>query len=320
MARFSPRGLSLPCIRRLEPQIRLAFGPVGGPHLRRIRGYSTWTSLNEILAEGGAEVEKLLIPVVLSVSLLTPYTLVCTVAAVIFLAIEPLTDAFFPLSSAYDAVGDQSRLKPSAHARHQDRDGDQPPPRGCGRRIWRAISSSDGSATRARDRATGVLPLVVASFTVTAFVLTATTILLALARVKEVFFMGIAELALAVGVRADCGAAASDSPGSRGASWPPTLSSPSLWIVPYVCRLLGQSPTDSSESGADAAPAGRVPMAAVVLWLDSRPPPPPFRGWCSSPGVAGCVYLVAFYGLSLTAEERRLCQSGIRTVLARAPE
>ena len=34
-------------------------------------------------------------------------------------------------------------------------------------------------------------PLVVASFAVTAFILTATTILLALAKVKEVFWMGL---------------------------------------------------------------------------------------------------------------------------------
>jgi O-antigen/teichoic acid export membrane protein len=102
-------------IGRLFPEIRLSVASIARAadtrHLMRTRSYSTWTSLNEILAEGGAELEKLLIPVLLSVSLLTPYTLIVTVCAAIFLAIEPITDTFFPLSSAYDAGSDKTRLR-----------------------------------------------------------------------------------------------------------------------------------------------------------------------------------------------------------------
>ncbi len=311
-------GLSLALLRRLEPQIRLAFGPIGGPHLRRIRGYSTWTSLNEILAEGGAEVEKLLIPVILSVSLLTPYTLVCTVAAVIFLAIEPLTDAFFPLSSAYDAVGDQSRLK---HLLMR------------GTKIVMAISLPLAVAVAAFGEdfivswigdasvtvPAGVMPLIVASFTVTAFVLTASTILLALARVKEVFFMGIAELALAVGFVLTAvprfGLA-----GLAGSLLAANALVTFLWIVPYTCRLLGQSPTDFLSQALIRPLLPAVPMAAVVVWLNVQAPATSLPWLVFKSGVAGCVYLAAFYGLSLTAEERRLCHTGIRTALARAPK
>jgi O-antigen/teichoic acid export membrane protein len=311
-------GLSLALLRRLEPQIRLAFGPIGGPHLRRIRGYSTWTSLNEILAEGGAEVEKLLIPVILSVSLLTPYTLVCTVAAVIFLAIEPLTDAFFPLSSAYDAVGDRSRLR---HLLMR------------GTKIVMAISLPLAVAVAAYGEdfivawigdasitvPAGVMPLIVASFTVTAFVLTASTILLALARVKEVFFMGIAELALAVGflltTMPRLGLA-----GLAGSLLAANALVTFVWIVPYTCRLLGQSPTDFLSQALIRPMLAVMPMAGAVLWLNGQAPAGSLPWLVFKSGVAGCVYLAAFYGLSLTAEERRLCHTGIRTALAREPK
>ncbi|HEY8195993.1 MAG TPA: oligosaccharide flippase family protein, partial [Gemmatimonadales bacterium] len=169
-------------MRRLCPEIRLSLGRIGGPHLSRISGYSTWTSLNEILAEGGAEVEKLLIPMILSVSLLTPYSLICAVSAVIFLAITPLTDTFFPLSSAYDARDDRARLRQLLLR---------------GTKVVMAISLPLAVAVTAYGESFllawigeehitvphTVLPLIVASFSVTAFILTATTILLALAKV-----------------------------------------------------------------------------------------------------------------------------------------
>ncbi len=61
-------------------------------------------------------------------------------------------------------------------------------------------------------------------------------------------------------------------------------------------------------------------MAAVVLWLNVQAPAGSLPWLVFKSGVAGCVYLAAFYGLSLTAEERRLCHTGIRTVLAREPK
>ncbi|MGH2357145.1 MAG: lipopolysaccharide biosynthesis protein, partial [Candidatus Limnocylindria bacterium] len=229
-------------LRRLFPAIRIGLGPIGGPHLRHIRGYSTWTSLNEILAEGGAEVEKLLIPVILSVSLLTPYTLICAVAAVIFLAIEPLTAAFFPLSSAYDAGDDQARLRKLLLR---------------GTKLVMAISLPLAVAVAAYgedfilawigeehvDLPANVLPLVVASFSVTAFILTGTTILLALAKVKEVFWMGVAELVLAVTLVL-IAVPRLGLPGLAGGLMVANMVITFICIVPYVCRLLGQSPAD----------------------------------------------------------------------------
>lgn len=311
-------ALFLVLMHRLSPEIRLGLGSIGGPHLSQIREYSTWTSLNEILAEGGAEVEKLLIPVVLSVSLLTPYTLVCTVAAVIFLAIEPITDAFFPLSSAFDASGDTKRLRRLLLR---------------GTKIVMAISLPLAVAVTAYgadfivgwigdeqvSAPAGVLPLVVSSFTTTAFVLTATTILLALARVREVFYMGIAELVTAVALVLVT-VPRFGLTGLAGSLLVANAAVTFLWIVPYVCRLLGQDLIEFLGQGLMRPLLAALPMLAMVLWLDGRVPAVSLPWLVFKSGVGGCVYLLAFYTLSLTDEERRLCRSGIRRFMASEPE
>ena len=298
-------------LRRLYPRVRLGFGPLHGPHLRRIRGYSTWTSLNEILAEGGAEVEKLLIPMVLSVSLLTPYTLICTVAAVIFLAIEPITDTFFPLSSAYDALRDRTRLRALLIR---------------GTKLVMAISLPLAVAVLAygeqfilvwvgEDRVTlppGVLPLVVISFTVTAFVMTGTTILLALARVKEVFWMGIAELALAVALVL-LTVPRYGLVGLAGSLLVANTVVTFVWIVPFVNRLLGQNLTEFLGQSLLRPLTAAVPMGLFIVWLERHVPGTALWQLVVKSGIATALYLGTFSLVSLTAEERSLCAASLRS-------
>ena len=297
-------------LRRLYPEVRPGFGPVGGEHLRRIRGYSTWTSLNEILAEGSTEVEKLLIPVVLSVSLLTPYTLICTVAAAIFLAIEPITDTFFPLSSAYDARDDRPRLR-SLLIR--------------GTKLVMAISLPIAVAVVAYGERfivawvgeehvavpSGVMPLVVVSFTITAFIMTGTTILLALARVKEVFWMGIAELALALALVLVT-VPRHGLVGLAGSLLAANLLVTFGWIVPVLGRLLGQPVSDFLSQSLLRPLLAAAPMALFILWMERHLPGAALWEIAIKAGLAGGVYLGAFYLVSLTAEERALCSASLR--------
>lgn len=297
-------------LRRLYPEARPGFGPVGGEHLRRMRGYSTWTSLNEILAEGTTEVEKLLIPVVLSVSLLTPYTLVCTVAAAIFLAVEPITDTFFPLSSAYDAKDDRERLRALLIR---------------GTKLVMAISLPIAVAVAAYGERfivawigeehvavpAGVLPLVVVSFTVTAFIMTGTTILLALARVREVFWMGIAELALAVSLVL-LTVPRFQLIGLAGSLLAANLLVTFLWIVPYVSRLLGQPVTDFLFQSLLRPLLAAVPMAGFILGMERHLPGSALWELAVKAALAGGVYLGTFYLVSLTAEERARCSASLR--------
>ena len=305
------------CLRRVCPEIHLGVGRIGGEHLRRISGYSTWTSLNEILAEGSSEVEKLLIPVILSVSLLTPYSLICAVSAVIFLAIAPLTDAFFPLSSAYDARHDRVRLRQLLLR---------------GTKVVMAISLPLAVAVTAYGEQFllawigeehiavphTVLPLVVASFAVTAFILTATTILLALAKVKEVFWMGLAELALAV-LLVVTTVPRLGLPGLAASLMIANILITFLWIVPYVCRLLGQSTAGFLSQGLVRPLLAALPMALFILWLDQHVRGATLTWLAIKAGLAACVYLVAFYLLSLTRDERALCRGSVMSFLGKEP-
>jgi O-antigen/teichoic acid export membrane protein len=310
--------LSLWLLRRLFPELRFTFGPIRGPALQRIRGYSTWTSLNEVLTEGGAELEKVLIPVLLSVALLTPYALICSVAAAIFLAVEPITDVFFPLSSAYDASNDKQRLRELLTR---------------GTKLVMAISLPLAAGIVAYgeqfillwigdehvDLPPGVLPLVVLSFATTAFVLTASTILLAVGKVREVFLMGITELVVAVALIL-WAVPRFELVGLAGSLLFANVVITFLWVVPYVCRLLDQRISAFLAQSLLRPLLAVVPMALFILWLDPYLLHESLWRLLIPAGLAGAVYIVAFYAVSLTAIERDLCFSSVRTLLARRAE
>jgi O-antigen/teichoic acid export membrane protein len=301
-------------IGRLFPEIRLSVASIARAadtrHLMRTRSYSTWTSLNEILAEGGAELEKLLIPVLLSVSLLTPYTLIVTVCAAIFLAIEPITDTFFPLSSAYDAGSDKTRLRELLT-------------RGTKLVVGISLPLAVAITFYGRDFILiwigagnvevpeRVLPLVAASFAVTAFILTGTTILLAVGRVREVFWMGIAELALAV-LLVFSSVPRTGLVGLAGSLLVANVLVTAAWIVPYLCRLLGQSIVGFLGASLLRPALAAAPMALAIVGLDRALPGDSLWRIALNSGLAGAVYVGAFYAVSLTPQERALVLGSLR--------
>lgn len=306
-------------LRRLYPEIRLDFAAVASgmrfSHIHQIRGYSTWTSLNEILAEGGAELEKLLIPVLLTVSLLTPYTLIVTVAAAIFLVIEPITDALFPLTSAVDAIADRVRLRKVLVRGTKLVVGVSLPLAIAifffGRDfilIWIGADNVDVPA--------GVLPLVVLSFSITAFILPGTTILLAMSRVKEVFWMGVAELVLATSLVI----LTVPSMGLKGLAGSLLASNVAItfgWIVPYLCRSLEQSIRGFLGATILRPALAAVPMGLLMLYLDRFHLGESLWRMALGCALAGTVYALAFYVMSLTAQERASLSGMLRAVLLR---
>jgi O-antigen/teichoic acid export membrane protein len=66
---------------------------------RSIRSFSLWNSLNDIVTEGTAQLDKLLIPILHVSALVTPYSLIVTLAALIFVVAEPITETIFPLAA-----------------------------------------------------------------------------------------------------------------------------------------------------------------------------------------------------------------------------
>lgn len=76
----------------------------------RISNFSLWNSLNDIATEGTAHFDKLLIPILLTVSLLTPYSLTVTLAALLFALAEPITDTLLPETSRRIQANDKRSL------------------------------------------------------------------------------------------------------------------------------------------------------------------------------------------------------------------
>jgi O-antigen/teichoic acid export membrane protein len=305
-------------LRRLFPEIGITFGPLRGPSLQRIRGYSTWTSLNEALVEGGAQLEKVLVPILLSVALLTPYSLICSVAAAIFLAIEPITDVFFPLSSAYDASDDKQRLRDLLLR---------------GTKLVMAISLPLAVGIVAYgedfillwigeehvDLPPNVMPLVVLSFATTAFVLTSTTILLAMGRVREVFSMTVAELVSAV-VLILLSVPRFELVGLAGSLLLANVAITFFWVVPFVCWLLGQPVRVFLGQSLLRPLLAVLPMGMFIAWLDRYLVNDTLWALLIPAVLASGVYLVAFCALSLTPPERDLCFSSVRSLLTRKAE
>lgn len=60
---------------------------------------------------GSGRAGQVLIPFFLSVALVTPYAIACTLAALLFVLIEPLTDVVFPMASEHEARRDRQGLQ-----------------------------------------------------------------------------------------------------------------------------------------------------------------------------------------------------------------
>jgi O-antigen/teichoic acid export membrane protein len=80
---------------------------------RRLRSFALWTSADEVLTEGSAQLDHFLIAALFPLVLLTPYSLCTSVAGVMLMAVHPVVETFFPLASGLDAQSrreDLSRL------------------------------------------------------------------------------------------------------------------------------------------------------------------------------------------------------------------
>jgi len=70
---------------------------------RRIRHFALWTSVNDLIKEGAANLDQLLVAALLPLVLLTPYSLALTLAGALYLAVRPITETFFPMATAMHA-------------------------------------------------------------------------------------------------------------------------------------------------------------------------------------------------------------------------
>jgi len=97
-------------IRRIFPGVLQLDAGFSWRLWRRIRRYALWSYLDDLLVEGTAQLDKLLLAVFLPIVALTPYALSLSLAGVLFVAVGPMTETFFPMAASLRAGAQREDL------------------------------------------------------------------------------------------------------------------------------------------------------------------------------------------------------------------
>lgn len=290
-------------VRSMFPEIEPRLSKARGDVWREVREYSGWISYNEILAQGASYLDKLLIPFFLSLSMVTPYTLINSVAKSIFLVVIPVTEVFFSLSSAFDAKGDTAKLRLLLIK---------------GSKMAMALSLPVGLiAMHYGDPFLNwwvgeefvtlegpVLQLVISSFLITAFIMTVTNIMRALGKLRMLFLINVIEVTLAVSI-ALATIQSYGLQGLAGALLFANAVTSFIIMVPYICKLLEQPPIEYLVDAIVRPVLATIPLVACIAAADHFSPSNDLLGIILKSALAGVCYLVAFYFVSLLPDERR---------------
>jgi O-antigen/teichoic acid export membrane protein len=164
---------------------------------RRLRNFAVWTSADEALTEGGAQIDHLVIVALFPLALLTPYSLCTGIAAVLLMAVEPVVETFFPLASGMRdrrAGSNLSRLLL------------------MGSKVATAIAAPIAIflaffghrvielwvPEAAADVPAGLMPMIVLDYATSMYLWTATILLVAIGRTRLAVYLTVAELLLGV--------------------------------------------------------------------------------------------------------------------------
>ena len=95
---------------RLMPGWWRAQAQFRGRLWRRLRHFALWTSADEVLSEGGTQLDHFVIVALFPLALLTPYSLCAGVAGVLLMVVHPVMETLFPLASGMRNRGAGSEM------------------------------------------------------------------------------------------------------------------------------------------------------------------------------------------------------------------
>lgn len=282
---------------------------------RSVRGYTFWNSLNELASEGTAHLDKLLIPVLLASALVTPYTLVCMVAAVIFVLAEPITDTFLPIAShrhsREDSVGLAVLLV-----------------RGTRLVMTATLPTAVvvlffGDAFLdlwVGEEFTDVSPLLLwftaASFLFSAFLWTTLIVLMGAGLIRQVFRFTVMEVLLALGLILVL-APSFGLPGLALATLIANVWSGIFWLVPAACRVAGMEPASLLRQTLIRPLLAVLPACALAVAFVHWQSLDGWLGLIGASAATGAVGLAALLAFSVTRWERLRYLAILRQVLGR---
>ncbi len=301
-------------VRVVLPDVRVGLAHAGRGAWSEMRDFTLWLSANEVLQAGGEHLDRILVAGFLSVAVVTPFSLAATLAAASLWIIAPASEVLFPIAARYRGRGDESGLRTLLL-------------RGTKGFVSAALPVALVVAffgdrildlwvgepfTRLPD---AVVPVLAGSLFVTVFFSAASTILVALEKLKPLFVLSLAEgvltvafALLLVGPLGLVGIAIAFA----AASAVITLGA----ATPYVCRVLAVAPATLLGEGLLRPLVAAAPAAAVAWWLAGAHPPTTWPGLVLVCAVVGVAYLIPLLAIGLTRVERAVIAREARRRLA----
>jgi O-antigen/teichoic acid export membrane protein len=277
---------------RLMPGWWRAKAQFSGRIWRRLRNFAVWTSADEALTEGGAQLDHLIIVALFPLALLTPYSLCTGIAAVMLMAVEPVVETFFPLASGLRANGGSSNLARLLV---------------MGSKAATAIAAPIAVflaffghrvielwvPEAAADVPVGLMPAIVLDYATSMYLWTATVILVAIGRTRLAVYLTVAELVLGVLLMFVL------SPffglvGLALASFIANVIVGLFFQIPITARAVGVPLSTLVGSTLGRVAAALVPAVVAALALRSAVEE---AGWAMLAGAA--LVIAAVYGVSL---------------------
>jgi O-antigen/teichoic acid export membrane protein len=309
--------INLWIIQRLFPEIRWAVKFFHPASRGRMRSYRLWSSLNEILVEGASHLDRLLIPFFLSVALLTPYTIICTLAAMLLVMIEPLTNVLFPMSSEQDAKCDHQGLQSSLLLATKGALAVTLPAA--------IVLASMGDSLIDLwigqgyvQAPAGLLPLLLVNFLLTVFFLPASTMLAGIGKLRGIFIFSALETVLAItlvllsvrqyeliGLAASYGIA--------------NFIIGFSCLVPFACRHLRVPVAGYLIEGLLRPLVPALPAAAAAWFLTGSWPVDNWPLLLAQAALIIIVYVSGFFFLSLSRTDRAVILDRLRQLRAAVP-
>ena len=254
---------------------------------RRLRSFALWTSADEALTEGGAQLDNLLIAALLPLALLTPYSLCTGVAGLLLMAVEPIVETFFPMASGM-------------HARHRRADLSRLLLLGSkaamaiaaplavflaffGHRVLELWVPEAASSVP-----NGLMPLVVLDYVTSMYLWTATVVIVAIGKTRLAVMLTLAEIALGI-VLVLILTPMYGLLGLALASFIANLLLGFCVQIPVVARAVGVSPAELMVSTLVRVGLATLPavLAAFALQQSTNEP-----SWSHLFGAATAIFLV----------------------------
>lgn len=285
----------LPDWWRSSPEFR-------GPTWRRIRGFALWTSLDEVLTEGGAQLDHVLIALLFPLALLTPYALCTGIAAVLFLAVEPMVETFFPMASGMHASrrkADLARLLLS------------------GSKVATAIAAPLAIylivfgdqllelwvPEVAAELPTGLMTLIVLDYTTSVYLWTSTVVLVAMGRTRLAVALTVSEIALGIALVLAL-APTFGLPGLAFASLAANVLLGYVLQIPLTARHVGVAIGELVGSTLGRVILACVPAVAAAGGIRLISSEPAWPMLVAAVVVTGAVYCAGMWLVGMSREER----------------